>query len=276
MLRRILLVLFFALMIGGMSQRPAHAHYDDVHYTLNYYLARVIGYTPTQAHRMASLCYWIDYAPETEPTQIEHGVEALTSSKAVTVEALGTGLYRVLNALHITRLGNSIDPNKMNAEILDELDKLPGDVERLAKREDMRDVFEAQWRFHAFRDLYRFPESAVAGPDATAADAAIVEQHRLLWKEAFDLKNPGVFLHFFQDELPHSGYVVGGGHWVVPPGRKAVGGSTDWLSYYPEGVNQRTILETAKYMIEFMAKSSGGHQKPLISTPEGVLAHVQK
>jgi len=32
---------------------PAVAFYDDVHYYLNYYIARVIGFTPEQAYRLA-------------------------------------------------------------------------------------------------------------------------------------------------------------------------------------------------------------------------------
>ena len=48
---------------------PAEAYYDDVHYSLTYYLARAVGYTPEQAHRIANADHSIDYDPDTEPVQ---------------------------------------------------------------------------------------------------------------------------------------------------------------------------------------------------------------
>lgn len=52
-----------------IHQSAAWAFYDDVHYSLNYYIARVIGFAPEQAHRLAKACMSIDYAKETELTQ---------------------------------------------------------------------------------------------------------------------------------------------------------------------------------------------------------------
>src|SRR5687768_9765470 len=55
----------FSLLTVGV--RPAQAHYDDVHYALNYYVARLVGYTPEQAYRIAAACVSVDYSPSTEP-----------------------------------------------------------------------------------------------------------------------------------------------------------------------------------------------------------------
>ncbi len=48
----------------------AQAYDDDTHYHLTYYLARLTGYTPEQAYRIASANVGIDYAPESEPVQM--------------------------------------------------------------------------------------------------------------------------------------------------------------------------------------------------------------
>jgi hypothetical protein len=51
----------------GVGSRPAPAHYDDIHYALNYYIACLVGYTPEQAYRIAAACVSVDYSPSTEP-----------------------------------------------------------------------------------------------------------------------------------------------------------------------------------------------------------------
>ena len=37
-------------------------------------------------------------------------------------------------------------------------------------------------------------------------DAMVRAQRNVLWPDALELKNAGIFLHFFQDEVPHAGY----------------------------------------------------------------------
>jgi hypothetical protein len=49
---------------------PAFAYWDDVHYYLTYYIARVVGYTPAQAYRAAAADLSTDYWETTEPTQM--------------------------------------------------------------------------------------------------------------------------------------------------------------------------------------------------------------
>ena len=66
---RFLLVFAAVLGLSLLAPRPAAAYYDDVHYVLTYYIARQSGYTPLQAHRVASACSMVDWDPDTEPVQ---------------------------------------------------------------------------------------------------------------------------------------------------------------------------------------------------------------
>lgn len=61
-----LVALSLALCLGA---QPVHSYYDDTHYALTYYAARVCGYTPMQAHRAASANLSVDYSELTEPVQ---------------------------------------------------------------------------------------------------------------------------------------------------------------------------------------------------------------
>jgi len=203
-------------------------------------------------------------------------------------------------------------------DIRKRIEQLPKAVADLAQEESFKGVFEAQWKFHAFRDVLRFPLGKVDGPpyptpeeqqQSLAADAAILEQRNVLLAEGLAAKNPGVFLHFFQDEVPHHGYVTAGGHWVLLPeeweqtlrwkrgaageaipewtdfwsksatydkkGSMAAGSTTDWMSYRSEASNLDMIRETAAFMIDFMNKASGGRQKPVNNNPVQVARNVQ-
>jgi hypothetical protein len=53
-----------------LATTPAFAYWDDVHYHLTYYVARVVGYTPEQAYRVAAADLSTDTAATTEPTQM--------------------------------------------------------------------------------------------------------------------------------------------------------------------------------------------------------------
>lgn len=55
-----------------MNCRGAIAYYDDTHYGVTYYLARIVGYTPEQSQRLASATVSVDYSKATEPVQGEN------------------------------------------------------------------------------------------------------------------------------------------------------------------------------------------------------------
>src|SRR5215212_1305861 len=70
MKRSSVLTLLLGVGLLGMAPRPAAAYWDDVHYHLTYTVARLVGYTPQQAYRIAAANLSTDYHEATEPTQI--------------------------------------------------------------------------------------------------------------------------------------------------------------------------------------------------------------
>jgi hypothetical protein len=223
--------LLACLVMMGAGARPACAYYDDVHYGFTYYVARLVGYTPEQAWRLASACVRVDAGTnETEPVQMGNILEALIPLLA----------------------------------------KSP-DLAAHAKDPRVAAAAESQWRFHAFRDIGRFPNSFGRGPQAGAADRAIEAQQRLLYEEAVKFSNPGIFLHFFQDRVPHGAYTTPGGHWVLPPDVKEndlpIGSTTDWLSFRAPASNIALARDTAMWLSAFMRESSK-HQKALDNRPD--------
>ncbi|MBM3501004.1 MAG: hypothetical protein FJX74_20315, partial [Armatimonadetes bacterium] len=68
-----------------LTTTPAFAYWDDVHYYLTYYIARVVGYTPEQAYRAAAADLSVDYCGTTEPTQMS-AVDYLAGAKEDTPE----------------------------------------------------------------------------------------------------------------------------------------------------------------------------------------------
>lgn len=60
------------LTLGLVVAAPgAHADYDEVHYYLTYVTARLIGYTPEQAYRVAAADAAVNVSPLTEPLQMD-------------------------------------------------------------------------------------------------------------------------------------------------------------------------------------------------------------
>jgi hypothetical protein len=209
-----------------------YGYYDDVHYGLTYVIARMVGYTPDQAYRIASACVSIDYDSPTEPVQLSG---ALIGTTGLTID----------------------EPPR--------------------------------WKFHAFRDEARFP--LAAGPGQPAADRAVLQQRIKLYDMGFDEKNPGVYLHFYQDEVPHRGYTSNGGHWfrqtlfcspittalVLSSCSLPLGGTADWLSFRYENslnndpdvktgkkpdANLELVQNTARTLSDIMTRMSNGKQKP--------------
>ena len=63
--------------------------------------------------------------------------------------------------------------------------------------------------FHAFMDGQHH-----AANEENQAKAAIKIQRERLKLSAMSMRNPGVLLHFIQDEYAHAGYESLGGHWL--------------------------------------------------------------
>lgn len=132
---------------------------------------------------------------------------------------------------------------------------------------------EPRWRFHAFRNEIKFKNPVGSGADAEKADLMIREQRLFLWKQSIEDRNPGAFLHFFQDEVPHARYGTSFGHWPLAPvagsdlfyaherDNLPTGGTTDWLTHYTEAENMTLATQTATALTTFMRRISP-YQKP--------------
>jgi len=129
--------------------------------------------------------------------------------------------------------------------------------------------------FHAMRNALKFGRG-----DEAKADQAIQEQERILWQAAISLQNPGILLHFIQDEPAHAGYASFAGHWV-PNARIDVaslgaldpladpslpmGATTDFLSYRPDKTNLM-VAKTVAALLQFRLAMSP-RQRPGNCTP---------
>ena len=149
--------------------------------------------------------------------------------------------------------------------------------------------------FHAMRDARNFGRG-----QQTEAEAAIKAREGVLQRTAIATRNPGILLHFIQDEPSHQGYGSVGGHWLSAvtaaeaklQGRPAgpvrgrpvtvanpnapslaaldtladptlpLGATTDFLSYRPERRNMM-VAQTVEALSQFMATMSPRqHQRP--------------
>lgn len=133
----------------------------------------------------------------------------------------------------------------------------------------MPETQEPRWRFHAFRNENIFPDAVGDRPQAAEADRGINTQQVVLWQRAIEDRNPGVFLHFLQDKLPHARYGSAYGHWdIVFEKRFAVaeqygltmGGTTDWLDYreHAKEPNLTMVQTTFEVLASYMKKISPG------------------
>jgi hypothetical protein len=133
----------------------------------------------------------------------------------------------------------------------------------------MPETQEPRWRFHAFRNENVFPDAVGDAPQAAEADRGINTQQVVLWQRAIADRNPGVFLHFLQDKLPHARYGSAYGHWdIVFEKRFALaeqhglkmGGTTDWLGYreHAKEPNLTMVQTTFEVLASYMKKISPG------------------
>lgn len=120
---------------------------------------------------------------------------------------------------------------------------------------------QPRWRFHAFRNQVKFPDSVGDGAQATDADRMINETQVALWNQALVMRNPGVFLHFFQDKIPHARFGSAFGHWPIDSQedtdqhlhmRLPIGGSTDWLSFRDEQSNLDLVRTSFEALASYL------------------------
>jgi len=254
-------MLILMLCILAAIPQPAAAYYDDVHYGLNYLIARVIGYTPEQAYRLSSACVSVDWSEDTEPTQLGHACEAGVSLFLRTVAYSGEkGVNWLLNALETQDFTGKPDFDDKLVDF------------------DLKRVAAPQWKFHAFRNSFLIKGAYADGPGAAEADALILKQREGLWQFGLQDKNPGVFLHYDQDMIPHGKYTVIGGHWFCPTAvmnKLPMGSTTDWLAFRPIESNEALVYNTAERLITFMNQVGKGKQKPVVQNADEVVAALR-
>lgn len=206
---------------------PLQAYYDDVHYALTYYIARQSGYTPLQAYRIASACSAVDWDPDTEPVQPIGQIRVLFD-KALIPLAIGTRLIPSGAQLLV-----GFNPLENGAEV-------------------------PRWKFHAMRNEAVYRDVIGRGAGSQESQTAVLQQREQLLRFAIEQsKNPGVFLHGFEDEAPHHGYGTRWGHWPALEGEAdrhggmPIGGTTDWISFRPGDV-AAVGPAASQYLARFM------------------------
>jgi hypothetical protein len=230
MIKRTFLLLAILLLPAPRTQ----AYYDDVHYALTYYVARQSGYTHLQAYRIASLASMVDWDPETEPVQAKGQGRLLAQGDS------DNGLIDALErAWRASKYDFQLRPLHLRAS-------------------------DPRWKFHAFRHDMRYPDGIGFGSEASAAQGAVIQQVNALFQQALnETKNPGVFMHAFQDIEPHNGYGTAWGHNPFTPdtfarhlkNKLTVGSTTDWVSSRVTHVNF-LCQDTNRYLTRFMAAVS--------------------
>lgn len=114
---------------------------------------------------------------------------------------------------------------------------------------------DARVRFHAMWD------NRIDTAHRELGNAANRGRELQLWQLATAQKNPGVLLHFIQDEEPHAGYQSWGGHWFPSSLIEARtsglpwGSTTDYLSYNQQH-SVKMVDSTIKTLREFMRRMS--------------------
>ena len=132
---------------------------------------------------------------------------------------------------------------------------------------------DPRWKFHAMRDEDALHAMGIEdvfrdcigdnGKSAQRAEDMVKAQEAKLWDSAQQIGNPGVFLHFFQDEVPHHGYGTWWGHWPMLPGSVQayhdkglpIGGVTDWIAYRSSDVTA-VCQTTHAWLAQFMDRNS--------------------
>ncbi len=166
---------------AALVARPALAYEYDVHFALTYYMARAVGFTPTQSIRIATLDASVDTSEATDPAPTDLSV-------------FSPEKYRVRVTFHAfldtDRWPNATQP-------------FPPHIVPIGPR--LVDPLFA----HDFSEANR----------ARGLESAVLGAH-VQWAKK-NGGNPGVLLHYVQDIYGHWGYGAGGGHAVARSGLPA-------------------------------------------------------
>lgn len=238
-----------AVVLMLLAPAPAGAWYDDVHYVLTYYVARRVGFTPIQAHRIASAATAVDYSPDTEPMQL--GNQAL---------------HHFLAPNH----RQQIPRWKFHAFY----DQTMGSYWFWTRSEEWRTGGD-EARGLTLGQSFFFPGSTMSVLHDTSEEvrqwqrAKVWGQFLELRRDAFHHGNPGLAIHYYQDITTHSAYGSAWGHGNPTPTAEPglpQGGTTDWLSYYVSNGREEEIYKlyrtTFALLRQFMEKASENKQRP--------------
>jgi hypothetical protein len=124
------------------------------------------------------------------------------------------------------------------------------------------DFQEPRVKFHAFRDARPVGRMMPTQAAIQLADDEIKKQENTLRGLAARQRNPGVLLHFIQDESSHKGYTSLGGHWASSSNSAVStlaapdlpeGATTDYLQH-DETAARNMISATIGALRRFMAE----------------------
>lgn len=106
----VLALLFFAACTESL------AYYDDTHYHMTYYLARLSGFTHQQAFRMASAAVAIDYSPYTEPCQYADEWSGLSRENQLAIEKPRVQFHAFIDEMKHPNILSTTDLSKKPQE----------------------------------------------------------------------------------------------------------------------------------------------------------------
>lgn len=175
-LPRFLFSLITLSFLIASTAPSARAYDDDTHFWLTYYLARKVGFTPTQARQIASADVSVDYDHDTWPV-------------------LPFDLHLEDQRKRFHALPSTKETEKCRDKVRKELG-LP--AKSLFSLDKPRLTLAQRKQLEA--GVYQCIKPAM--------DREEVER----WAEAIDTGNPGVFLHYFQDKFAHRGFESQFGH----------------------------------------------------------------
>lgn len=126
----------------------AHCYYDDVHYGLTYYIARQTGFTPQQAHRIASACSAVDWDERTEPVRLDRQLLALLTPLEIDIHGPRSKFHAFRDESDTNRrvLGNEKDAGVAQEEVYAKLRELKKFSTEVSKNLGVY--------LHGFQDIY--------------------------------------------------------------------------------------------------------------------------
>lgn len=189
---------FFPLLsVCIVMPQSAFGYSEDTHYYFTYVAARLSGYTPDQAWRLASMDQGVDDSSEVEPLQTDRS-------------------YYDGAAFIAKYLASNSDTPQSEFNIYPTWHPYAFDIRR---------------DFHAFRDeQYNVAHRRIGfqfGADPSA-EKDIAAQFVSLYDNSLFLENPGGAMHFLQDSYAHAGYYSKWGHTFSGGVPDCVGFNSEW------------------------------------------------